>query len=169
MTVSDKIPQASLSPSLVFIIIICLFGLLTNSYSANYMRNNFDISKIIYKTLLRCCVINVIGSVVVLITSLFLINESESKLVCTVFQVSLQYPLFIIQCFLLLISLLRCITSCSKKNSEELITFQKSLVTFTTPLPFACLGTFYIYRLSNEQPLSSSVFHLVSCNVSFPN
>ena len=164
MTVSDKIPHASLSPTLlVFIIIICLFGLLTNSYSANYMRKNFDLSKMIYKTLISCCFINVIGFIVFLITSLYLINESDSKLVCTVFQVSLQYPVFIVQSFLLVISVLRCIISCSKKNAGELINFQKRLVTFMTPLPFACLGTFYIYRMSNEKPLNFG--HLVSCKV----
>jgi hypothetical protein len=164
MTVLDKIPYASLSPTLlVSVIIICLSGLLTNSYSANYMRQNFDLSKMMYKTLLWCCLINVIGFIILLITTLYLINASESKLVCTVFQVSLVYPLFIVQSFLLLISVLRCISSCSKKNAEELINFQKSLVTFMTPLPFACLGTFYIYRMSNEKPLNFG--YLVSCKV----
>ena len=164
MTVLDKIPSPTISPTfLVLVILICLFGLLTNSYSANYMRNNFDLSKMMYKTLLWCCSINVIGFIVLLITSLHLINASESKLVCTVFQVSLQYPLFIVQSLLLLISVLRCIISCSKKNPEELINFQKSLVTFMTPLPFACLGTFYIYRISNEKPLNFG--NLVSCKV----
>ena len=161
MTVLDKIPYASLSPTLlVSVIIVCLSGLLTNSYSANYMRQNFDLSKMMYKTLIWCCLINVFGFIILLITSLYLINASESKLVCTVFQVSLVYPLFIVQSFLLLISVLRCIRTCSKKNEEELINFQKSLVTFMTPLPFACLGTFYIYRMSNEKPLNFG--HLVS-------
>ena len=162
MTVLDEIPYARLSPTLiVFIIINCLFGLLTNGYSANYMRKNFDLSKMIYKTLIWCCFINVIGFIVLLITSLYLINASDSKLVCIVFQVSLQYPLFIVQSFLLLISVLRCIISCSKKNADELINIQKSLVTFVTPVPFACLGTFYIYRISEEKPLNFG--HLVSC------
>ena len=164
MTVLDEIPYASLPPILlVFIIIVCFFGLLTNNYSANYMRKNFDLSKMIYKTLFWCCLINVLGSIVLLITSLYLLNGSESELVCTVFQVSLQYPHYIVQSFLLLISILRCIISCSKKNAEELINFQKNLVTFMTPLPFGCLGTFYIYRLSNEQPLN--IGRLVSCRV----
>jgi hypothetical protein len=164
MTVLDEIPYASLPPILlVFIIIVCFFGLLTNNYSANYMRKNFDLSKMMYKTLLWCCLINIIGFIILLITSLYLINASESKLVCTVFQVSLLYPHFIVQSFLLIISILRCISICSKKNEEELINFQKSLVTFMTPLPFACLGTFYIYRMSNEKPLNFG--HLVSCKV----
>ena len=166
MTVSDEILYASLSPTLlVFIIIVYFFGLLTNSYSANYMRKNFDLSKMIYKTLLWCCLINIIGFIILLITSLYLINASDSKLVCTVFQVSLQYPLFIVKSFLLLISILRGVISCSKKNAEELINFQKSLVTFMTPLPFAFLGTFYIYRMSNEKPLNFG--HLVSCKSTF--
>ena len=164
MTVLDKIPFASLSPTLlVSVIIVCLSGLITNSYSANYMRQNFDLSKMMYKTLIWCCLINVFGFIILLITSLYLINASESKLVCTVFQVSLLYPHFIVQSFLLIISILRCISTCSKKNEEELINFQKSLVTFMTPLPFGFLGTFYIYRLSNEQPLN--IGHLVSCKV----
>ena len=172
MTVLDETPSPTVSPTfLVFVILLCLFGLLTNSYSANYMRNHFDLSKFTYKTLLWCCSINVIGFIVLLITSLYLVNASESKLVCTVFQVSLQYQLFIVQSHLLLIfqdawnflnSLLRCV-SCIKKNAEDLITFQKSLVNFMMPLPFACLGTFYIYRMSNERPLN--FVHLVSCKV----
>ena len=172
MTVLDDTKSPIVSPTfLVFVILLCLFGLLANSYSANYMRNNFDLSKMTYKTLLWCCSINIIGFVVLLITSLYLINASESKLVCTVFQVSLQYQLFIVQSHLLLIfqdawnflnSLLRCV-SCIKKNAEDLITFQKSLVNFMMPLPFACLGTFYIYRMSNERPLN--FVHLVSCKV----
>ena len=172
MTVLDDTKSPIVSPTfLVFVILLCLFGLLANSYSANYMRNNFDLSKMTYKTLLWCCSINVIGFVVLLITSLYLINASESKLVCTVFQVSLQYQLFIVQSHLLLIfqdawnflnSLLRCV-SCIKKNAEDLITFQKSLVNFMMPLPFACLGTFYIYRMSNERPLN--FVHFVSSKV----
>ena len=164
MTVLDEIPYASLPPTLlVFIIIVCFFGLLTNSYSANYMRKNFDLSKIIYKILFWCCLINVLGSIVLLITSLYLINASDSKLVCTVFQVSLQYPLFIVKNFLLLISILRGVISCSKKNEAELNNFQKTVVAFMTPLPFAYLGTFYIIRLANDK--SVSLGHLVSIKV----
>ena len=166
MTVLDEIPFAHLSPTLlVFIIINCLLGLLTNSYSANYMRKNFDLSKMIYKTLLWCCSINVVGLMILLITSLSLFNASESELICILFQVSLQYPLFIVQSLLLQLSVLRCIVSCSKKNAEELINFQKSLVTFMTPLPFACLGSFYIYKLSNEKPLNfGRLVSLFGCN-----
>ena len=164
MTVLDETPSPTISPTfLVFVILLCLFGLLTNSYSANYMRNHFDLSKFTYKTLLWCCSVNIIGFIVLLITSLYLVNASESKLVCTIFQVSLQYQLFILQSHLLLISILRCIISCSKKKAEDLISFQKSLVNFMMPLPFACLGTFYIYRMTNEKPLN--FVHLVSCKV----
>ena len=151
----DKVPFAYLSPALlVFIIINCLFGLLTNGYSANYMKKKFDLSKLIYKTLFWCCIINVIGFLVLLITSLFIFNESDGKLICIVFQVSLQFPLSIIQSYLLQMSFLRCLVSCSKKNAEKLISFQKSLVAFMSPLPFACLGSFYIYKLSNDEPLN---------------
>ena len=71
MSLSDKTTSQSLSPTLLcFIILICLFGLIPNSFAANYMRNNFDLSKIIYKTLLWCCSINVIGLIALLITAL---------------------------------------------------------------------------------------------------
>ena len=113
----DKVPFAYLSPALlVFIIINCLFGLLTNGYSANYMKKKFDLSKLIYKTLFWCCIINVIGFLVLLITSLFIFNESDGKLICIVFQVSLQFPPFIIQSFLLQICILRCIASCKARS-----------------------------------------------------
>jgi hypothetical protein len=161
MTVSDEILYASLSPTLlVFIIIVYFFGLLTNSYSANYMRKNFDLSKIIYKTLMRCCLINVIGFIVLLITALYLLIASTNELICIIFQTCIHSPLFIVQSYILQISILRCVISCSKKNSEELINFQKVLVAFMTPLPFAYLGTFCIFRLANDKSLGSG--HLVS-------
>ena len=173
MTFANETASPTFSPTFLgFTSLIGLFGLITNSYAAKYMTNNFDLSKMTYKTLLWCCSINVIGFIVLLVTSLYLVNASESKLVCTVFQVSLQYQLFIVQCHLLLIfqdswnlliCLLRCIISCSKKNAEELISLQKSLINFMMPLPFAGLGTFYIYRMSNEKPLN--FVHLVSCKV----
>ena len=162
---SDNPSNPSLSPALLgFIILICFFGLLPNSYAANYMRNNFDLSKMVYKTLLRCCLINAFGFIVLLITALFLLNStSKNEFICIIFQTSLTSPIFIVQSCTLQISILRCIISCSKKNADELINFQKSFVTFMTPLPFACLGTFYIYRISEEKPLNFG--HLVSCNV----
>ena len=49
---------------------------------------------------------------------------------------------------------------CSKKSAEELINFQKTVAAFMTPLPFAYLGTFYIFRLANDKSLGPS--HLVS-------
>ena len=73
MTVSDKTESLSLSPALLaFIILMCLVGTLTNSYAANYMRHNFDLSKIMYKILLWSCLIYVIGCIVMLITALCL-------------------------------------------------------------------------------------------------
>ena len=56
--------------------------------------------------------------------------------------------------------IIRCIISCSKKNGEDLIKFQKILVAFMTPLPFAYTGTMSIFRLSNEKSLGYA--HLVS-------
>jgi hypothetical protein len=52
-----------------FLILICLLGLFSNGYAANYMRRNFDLSKMIYKTLLGCCLINAIGFLAKVITA----------------------------------------------------------------------------------------------------
>ena len=161
MSLSDKTTSPSLSPTLLcFVIIICLFGLIPNSFVANYMRNNFDLSKIIYKTLMRCCLINVIGFIVLLITALYLLIASTNELICIIFQTCIHSPLFIVQSYILQISILRCVISCSKKNSEELINFQKVLVAFMTPLPFAYLGTFYFFRFANDKSVGPG--HLVS-------
>ena len=163
MTALDKTTRPSLSATLLcFIIIICLIGLIPNFYAANYMRNNFDLSKIIYKTLLWCCLINVFGFIVLLITALYLLIASKNELICIIFQTSLNSPLFIVESFLLQISILRCVIRCSKKNAEELTNFQKVLVAFTTPLPFAYIGTLSIFRLANDKTLGLG--HLVSIN-----
>ena len=132
---SDNPSNPSLSPALLgFIILICFFGLLPNSYAANYMRNNFDLSKMVYKTLLRCCLINAFGFIVLLITALFLLNStSKNELICIIFQTSLTSPIFIVQSCTLQISILRCIISCSKKNEEELNNFQKTVAAVMTP------------------------------------
>ena len=161
MSHSDKTTSQSLSPTLLcFIILICLFGLIPNSFAANYMRNNFDLSKIIYKTLLWCCSINVIGLIALLITAFYLLIASKNEFICIIFQTSLSSPIFISKSFLLQISILRCVVSCSKKNAEELINFQKSLVALMTPLPFAYLGILSIFRLANDKSLGLG--HLVS-------
>ena len=41
--------------------------------------------------------------------------------------------------------------------------FQKKVAVFMTPLPFAYLGTFYIFRLANDKSLGPG--HLVSTKV----
>ena len=146
-----------------FLILICLLGLFSNSYATNYMRNHFDLSKIIYKTLLRCCLINAIGFLVLAITELYLLNGSKNEFLCNLFEISLGGPYFIVQSFLLQVSILRCIMRCSKKSAEELINFQKTVATFMTPLPFAYLGTFYIVILANDKSLGPG--HLVSIKV----
>ena len=108
----------------------------------------------VYKTLLRCCVINAFGFIVLLITALFLLNSTcKNEFICIIFQTSLTSPIFIVQSSTLQISILRCIISCSKKNEAELNNFQKTVAAFMTPLPFAYLGTFYIVRLANDKPL----------------
>ena len=136
-----------------FCILFCLLGLFFNSYAANYMRNNFDPSKMIYKTLLRCCLINAIGFLASVITELYLLNGSKNEFICNLFEISLSCPYFIVQSFMLQISILRCIMRCSKKSAEELINFQKTVAAFMTPLPFAYLGTFYIVILANDKSL----------------
>ena len=136
-----------------FYILFCLLGLFFNSYAANYMRNNFDPSKMIYKTLLRCCLINAIGFLASVITGLYLLNGSKNEFICNLFEISLSCPYFIVQSSMLQISILRCIMRCSKKSAAELINFQKTVAAFTTPLPFAYLGTFYIIILANDKSL----------------
>ena len=154
MTVADETASPSLSTTLLgFTALICLFGLLTNSYAANYMTNNFDLSKMTYKILLWSCLIHVIGCFVMLMAALYLWTEGTSEFKCIVFQISLQCPSFIVQSLMLQMSILRCIISCSKKSAEDLNNFQKSLVVFMTPLPFAYIGTMSIYRLANDKSL----------------
>ena len=161
MTVADETPSPSLSPTLLgFTAPICLFGLITNSYAANYMTNNFDLSKMTYKILLWSCLIHVIGCVVMLIALLYLWAEGTSEFICIVIQISLQCPIFIVQSFMLQMSILRCIISCSKKSAKDLNNFQKSLIAFMTPLPFAYIGPMSIYRLANDKSLG--YVHLVS-------
>ena len=146
-----------------FLILICLLGLFSNSFAANYMRNNFDRSKMIYKTLLRCCLINAIGFLASVITGLYLLNGSKNEFICNLFELSIRCPFFIVQSLILQISILRCIVRCSKKSAEELTNFQETVTPFMTPLPFAYLGTFYIIRLANDK--SVSLGHLVSIKV----
>ena len=56
-----------LTPNLLFLtfIVFCLFGILTNSYSLIYMKENFDLSKIIYKVLFWSCYLNIGGFIAV--------------------------------------------------------------------------------------------------------
>ena len=117
------------------------------------MRNNFDLSKGIYKALLWCCLINTIGYLASVITALYLLNGSKNEFICAIFEMSIQGPYFIVQTFMLQISILRCIMRCSKKIAEELKNFQKTVAAFMTPLPFAYLGTLSIFRLANEKSL----------------
>ena len=73
MTVSDKKASPCLSSTeLGFIVLISLFGLITNSFAANYMKSNFDLSKMIYKILMWSCLVYFIGFIVMLITVLYL-------------------------------------------------------------------------------------------------
>ena len=145
---------------LCFFILFCLLGLFLNSYAANYMKNNFDLSKKIYKTLLRCCLINSIGFLASIITGLYLLNGSKNEFICNLFELSIRCPFFIVQSFILQISILRCIMRCSKKSAEELTNFQKTVAAFMTPLPFAYLGTLSIFRLAYDKSLGLG--HLVS-------
>ena len=145
---------------LCFFILFRLLGLFLNSYAANYMRNNFDLSKKIYKALLRCCLINSIGFLASVITGLYILNGSKNEFICNLFELSIRCPFFIVQSFILQISILRCIERCSKKSAEELTNFQETVTPFMTPLPFAYLGTFYIIRLANDK--SVGLGHLVS-------
>ena len=151
------------TPTFIGFLILFLLGLFSNSYAANYMRNNFDLSKMIYKTLLWCCLINAIGFLASVITALYLLNGSKNEFICKLFEISLSSPYFIVESFRLQISILRCIMRCSKKSAEELINLQKTVTAVMTPLPFAYVGTFYIIRLANDKSLGLG--HSVSIKV----
>ena len=153
-----------LTPTLLgFFILSGLLGLFSNIFAANYMRNYFNLSKIIYKTLLRCCLFNAIGFLASVISKLYLLNGSKNEFLCNLIEISLSGRYFIVQTFLLQVSILRWIMICSKKSGEELINFQKTVATFMTPLPFAYLGTFYIVGLANDKSLGLG--HMVSIKV----
>ena len=117
----------------------------------------------IYKTLLRCCLINAIGFLASVITELYILNGSKNEFICNLFEISLSSPHFIVQSLMLQISIFRCIMRCSKKNAEEGINFQNTVAAFMIPLPFAYLGTFYIIRLANDKSVGPG--HLVSIKV----
>ena len=137
--------------SLGFVIFFCLLGLFSNIYAAYYMRNNFNLSKVIYKTLLRCCLINAIGFLVSVITELYILYGSKNEFICNLLEISLICPYFIVQSFLLQISILRCIMRCWRKSAEELISFQKTVASFMTPLPIAYLGFFYFVIVASDK------------------
>ena len=136
-----------------FLILICLLGLFSNIYAANYMRNNFDLSKTIYTTLFRCCLIYTIGFLGSIITEFYILNGCNNEFICFLFEISLSTPFFIVQSFILQMSILRCIMKCSKKSAKELINLQRTVAALMTPLPFAYLGTFYIVILANDKSL----------------
>ena len=73
MTISDKKANPCLSSTeLGFIVLMSLSGLIANIFVANYMKSNFDLSKIIYKLLMWSCLVYFIGFIVMLITVLCL-------------------------------------------------------------------------------------------------
>ena len=136
-----------------FLILISLLGLFSNIYAANYMRNNFDLSKTIYTTLFRCCLIYTIGFLGSVITEFYILYGCKNEFICFLFEISLSSPFFIVQSFILQVSILRCIMKCSKKSAKELINLQRTVAASTTPLPFAYLGTLSIFRLANDKSL----------------
>ena len=161
MTFANETASPTFSPTFLgFTSLIGLFGLITNSYAAKYMTNNFDLSKMTYKILSWSCLIHVIGCAVMLMAALYLWAEGANEFICIVFQISLKCPIFIVQSFMLQTSILRCIISYSKKSAHDLNNFQKSLVMFMTPLPFAYIGPMSIYRLANDKSLGYA--HMVS-------
>ena len=136
-----------------FLILICLLGLFSNIYAAIYMRNNFDLSKTIYTTLFRCCLIYTIGFLGSVIIEFYILNGFKNEFICFLFEISLSSPFFIVQSFILQVSVLRCIMKCSKKSAKELINLQRTVAALMTPLPFAYLGTLSIFRLANDKSL----------------
>ena len=87
--------------------ILGFIGILTNLYSVNYMKQNFDLSKIIYKVLLGSCLITIFGYTLLLITAIYLLVDTN-ELVCITFQLTWMAPNFIVQWFVFQMSILRC-------------------------------------------------------------
>ena len=145
---------------LSFLILIGLFGFFCNSYAAHFMRHNFDLSKRIYKALFWCCFTNTIGFLASVLTQFCLIIGQKNEFICILFEISVSGPFFIVQSFMLQVSILRCIMKRSKKSAEELVDFQRTVAAFMTSLPFAYFGTLSTFRLSYDIPLGLG--HLVS-------
>ena len=96
-----------LTSNLLFLIffIFGLLGILTNTYSLIYMKENFDLSKSIYKVLFWTCYLNIGGFIaVVAIIILFAQNEFG----CMFFQLALSTPIFTVPFYVLEMSFLRC-------------------------------------------------------------
>ena len=138
---------------LVLLILVCLFGFFCNSYAANYMRNNFDLSKRIYRTLFWCCLINTIGFFASVIADFCLLIAPKHEFICILFEISLSRPFFIVQCLMLEVSILRCIIRRSKTSAEELIDFQRTVAFFMTSLTIAYVGTFSTFLWAKDEPL----------------
>ena len=109
-----------LTSNLLFLIffIFGLLGILTNTYSLIYMKENFDLSKSIYKVLFWTCYLNIGGFIAVLIIISILILFVKNEFGCSSFQLALSTPIFIVPFYVLEMSFLRCSRQVPLKMNE---------------------------------------------------
>ena len=97
-------------PPLFLILTICLssIGIFTNAYSMYYLKWNFNLSRLLYKLLMFCCIIT-LSECSLMVTMGSLLFMIKNDLVCMIFQIVYVAPKFLVINILLQISLLRCI------------------------------------------------------------
>ena len=106
----DKINEYKTLPAPFLILTICLdaIGIFTNAYSLHYMKWNFNRSRLIYKLLMFSCTVILLECFFGVTMASFLFITKDN-LVCIIFQIAYVAPKFIVNSFILQISLLRCI------------------------------------------------------------
>ena len=142
------------SNMLLIVIIFGLIGILVNLGTVFYMRRNFDMSKTIYKLLLHGSIIIIMEFVIKIIIATYLLLD-VNELGCMLFQIAFVAPRFFLHCFLLGISILRCLSICKLKNHplSRLNLLQKPFIIMVSPLPFAYIITVFIIRVIQNKAL----------------
>ena len=129
-----------------------IIGLLTNIYSFLYVKKFFNLSKIPYQLLMYASMVNITQLTAVIIAALWLFMV-ENELGCIIFQIAVMAPKFIIQCYVLQITILRFYAVFTSKNPNEVAQFQRLFTSLVSPLPYAYMTIVLIIRLSQQKPL----------------
>ena len=153
---SDEFENHFISSNMLLIVIIFgLIGISVNLVTVFYMRRNFDMSKTIYKLLLHGSIIIIMEFVIKIIIAAYLLLD-VNELGCMLFQIAFVAPRFILHCFLLGISILRCLSICKLKNHPlSRLKLPKPFIIMVFPLPFAYIITVFIIRLIQDKALKS--------------